>query len=338
MMNEIVINSESDVYELLEKLSNKNFDLNSYSINFNDWPVLTIKMTGPQFDSSITAPVMKAFIELQASMYGSFAMAIYGVPNPLKLSKEEKKELELIIKVEKGSSLFNVDAQQLLTNMVEKMNNEEIFSCFLVFIICYFGSSIWKKYLDNRKEERIADSKSKEQKALIEHLTFSTKEETKRTEILSNIVANNPKASTIFNLSDDAKGELLKRASSAETFEYQGVTVTGDVAEELGKNARKPSVDIRLDGLYRVLNVDSSDPNEFKVRIKNVQNSEEFTAIVQDNTLELAHIEAIQNGEWARKLVKMTINAKQRTKDNSIYNAKVIFAELPADIENVESN
>lgn len=335
-MNEILINNESDVYDLLEKLSDKNFKLDSHSINFNNWPVLTIRMTGPQFDSSITAPVMKAFIELQASIYRSFATAKYGVPNPSKLSKEEKKELELVIKVEKGSSIFNIDAEQLLTNMVEKMNSQEIVACVLVFIVAYFGSSIWKKYLDNRKEERIAESKSKEQKALIEHLTFSSKEETKRTEILSNIVINNPKASTIVALSDDAKAELLKRASSAETFEYQGVTVTGDVAEELGRNARKPSIDIRLDGLYRVLNVDSSDPNEFKVRIRNVRNSEEFTAVVQDNTLELAHIEAIQNGEWQRKLVNMTINAKQRTKDNTIYNAKVIFADLPQDIEDVE--
>ncbi len=52
----------------------------------------------------------------------------------------------------------------------------------------------------------------------------------------------------------------------------------------------------------------------------------------------MAHIQAIQNGEWARKLVNMTINAKQRTKDNTIYNAKVIFAELPTDIEEIESN
>ena len=91
------------------------------------------------------------------------------MPNPLKLSKEVKKELELVIKV-------------------EKMDGKGIVACVLVFIAIYFGSSIWKKYLDNRKEERIAESKSKDKKALIEYLTFLSKEETKRTEILSNIV------------------------------------------------------------------------------------------------------------------------------------------------------
>lgn len=345
MMNEIVINSESDVYELLEKLSDKSFDvttLNNLNLDFNGWPILQVRMVGQQFNSSITAPIMKAFLELQTSLYRSFATVKYGIPNPAKLSKDEKQMLELIVKVEEGSSKYKIDLQQLFENtcknLVDKMEPKHILIAVLSIAVLYFGDSAYKNYLDNRKEIRQLEIKDDEQKATLNHLKFVSQEETKRATIIAKLAVQNSHVQTIVALSEDAKAEFLKRGSTASVIEYQGIELTGDIAEELGKNARKPSIDIRLDGLYRVLNVDSSDPTEFKVKVRNVGNGEEFTAIVQDNTLERAHIQAIQNGEWERKLVNMTINAKQRTKDNTIYNAKVIFAELPADIEDVESN
>lgn len=344
-MNEIVINNESDVYKLLEILSDKSFDmtkLDNLNVDFNGWPILQVRMVGTQFNSSITAPVMKAFLELQKSLYRSFATAKYGVPSPAKLSKDEKQMLELIIKVEEGSSKFKIDLQQLLENtcknLVGKMESKHILIAVLSIAVLYFGDSAYKNYLDNRKEIRQQEIKNDEQKATLDHLKFVGQEETKRAKIMADLAVQNPRVQTIVALSEDAKAEFLKRGSTASIMEYQGVKLSGDIADELGKNARKPSIDIRLDGLYRVLNVDSSDPIEFKVKVRNVRNGEEFTAAVQVNTLKMAHIQAIQNGEWARKLVNMTINAKQRTKDNTIYNAKVIFAELPTDIEEIESN
>lgn len=240
--------------------------------------------------------------------------------------------LEMVIEVEKGSSKFNIDFQSILENacnkVAEKLESKHILIALLSFSVLYFGDSMYKNYLEDRKEARQVEAKNEEQRALISHLSFAQKEETERAKIMADLAAKNPRVHTIAELSKDTKAELLKRTAVADEVNLQGIEITGEEAEELAKNARQQAIEIRLDGKYRILNVDSSDPLEFKVKVRSLANGDEFTATVQDETVDMAHKLALQKGEWQRKSVELVINAKQRPKDNSIYAAKIIKAEI----------
>ncbi|EGT3626575.1 MULTISPECIES: hypothetical protein [unclassified Shewanella] len=325
----ITISSEDDAFNLLEAVRNGAIDLEGLEYKFEGWPKFSIRLQGEAYNSSITPPIMKAFLELQANIYRSYALTRYNSPNVRNLTAAERSELEIIVTVEQGSSLLGVDLQAILEkvsgDLVGKMEPKHLIVTILGIAVVWGGVSSYKSYLDNRVQIRQTESKTEEQKALIENLKFSTEQETERLKIIKEIIAENPKVANVADLADDTRAEMLKRAKDATTVEVQGVKLTGDEADELSKNARRKSEEIRLDGQYRILNVDSSNPDEFKVKLRCLSSGAEFVAKVQDRTLEGRHIEVLKNAEWQRVPVKLQINAKDL--DGQIKDAVVINAQ-----------
>ncbi|QUN06437.1 hypothetical protein KDN34_02945 [Shewanella yunxiaonensis] len=330
----LVISSEDEAFNLLQKLMSQSLTLSEEAIEFKGWPKMSIRLQGDEFKSSLTPSVMKAFIELQANIYKSYALTRYNSPNVRSLTQEEKKALEIVVTVSEGSSIFDVNLQNILekmaVDMVGKMEPEYVVTTVLGIALIWAGSAVVKHYLDKRTEVRQAEIKSEEQRAMIENLKFASEQETERTKLITELVVKNAQVANVASLADDSRAELLKRASGATTFELQGVEVTGEVASELSKNARRKSEEIRLDGKYRILSVDSSNPDEFKVKLRCLTSHVEFVARVQDKTLEGKHIEALKDGEWQRSPVTLQINAKDL--DGQIKEAVVINAKFePAD-------
>lgn len=329
----IKITSEDQVYELIESLKEKKFSIEGKELEFSGWPTLTMHLQGAGFDSTITPSLMKAFLDLQSGLYRSYAIARYNSPKITILSKEEKEALEIKVKVQPGSSIFSVDMQQLLEklchDLVGKMDPTQIIILVLGAGLIWAGQSVFKKYLDDRAQTRQAEIKSEEQRSLIEHLKFSQEQETERAKVMASIIQESPRLHTISNYAEAAKAELIKRSASADTLEIFGTELDTEVASELVKNSRNKSEDIRLDGMYRILNVDSSNPEAFKVKLKSLDSGDEFLARVQDRTLEKRHLDALQKGEWLRKAVKLQINAKLLNEE--IKHALVINAEFLAE-------
>ncbi|EMO6897618.1 hypothetical protein QDZ16_000095 [Pluralibacter gergoviae] len=337
-MAEVVIRNEDDAYALLERIVDKNINAEKLNIEFEGWPNLYVRLKGEQFESTITPTIMKAFIELQAGIHRAYATAAYGTPNAAKLTKSERQMLEIVVKVEPGSSIFTIDFQEMFEkvcgDLIGKMDGTQTLIAIICFALLYFGNSAYKNRLQTRKEIRSEEIKSEEQKALLDNMRFAQEQETERARIMANVAATNPRVHTIEALAQNTQAELLKRSATADSIEIQDIQLTGRQAEELAKNARKPVIDIRLDGLYRILSVDSTDPDGFKVKVRSRASGDEFIAVVQDETLDRAYKQALQRGEWQKKPVELIINAKQRTSDDSIYAAKIIKANLPESPDN----
>ncbi|HET9646182.1 MAG TPA: hypothetical protein VFP68_23150 [Burkholderiaceae bacterium] len=79
----------------------------------------------------------------------------------------------------------------------------------------------------------------------------------------------------------------------------------------LVQNARRESEEIRLDGVYRPLKLDWSDPSRFRVKVWNVESNLELDAVVQDDTLTGEYKAILQRAEWSRAPVRLQINAKR---------------------------
>ncbi|ATG75915.1 hypothetical protein AN401_11690 [Zobellella denitrificans] len=330
----LVIKSEEQAFELLEQLTAEGLDLQAQDIVFEGWPVITLHLRGEGFDSTITPPLMRAFLALQANIYRSYAIAKYNSPKASVLSNDEREGLEIAIRVEQGSSIFKIDLQQVLekfsSELVGKMDPKMLLTMVLGVAVVWGGTSSYKHYLDHRVKIRQEEAKSEEQQALIEHLKFSSEQETQRMQIMADVFQNNARLQSIADIAEDARTELVKRSAVAQDVTIQGIHVTGEEAGELVKNARNKSEEVRLDGDYRILNVDSSNPEEFKVKVKSLDSGDVFIAKVQDNTLERRYLDALQEGEWRRQPVRLRINARQLKGD--IKSALVIRAEL-AEIE-----
>ncbi len=308
---ELLITTEEQAYALIENY------LSGYSlpenISFDGWPNLTFKLEGENFNQSLTPSVMKGFIEMQSQINKSYALAKYGIPDPRKLTKEEREELEIKVTVEKGSSVLNVDIDGFLTKLAQelvgKMSPQEIMVTVISAALIWGGVSIFRRYLDNRKEVRLAEINKDGDKEHLRTMQTMSLEETKRTEIITRLMEQKPLVDNMDRMSYDAKNEMVKSFVRADKAVIDGVTIDSEMARELTTNARRRSTEMRIDGVYRIEEVNNTDPESFKVKVRNVRNDQRLTCIVQDVFLdESGHKAALQNAEWERKLVHLTIN------------------------------
>ncbi len=56
------------------------------------------------------------------------------------------------------------------------------------------------------------------------------------------------------------KTTMVKSFVRSDTAEIDGVTIDSETAKELVTNARRRSVEIRIDGVYRIEEVNNTDP------------------------------------------------------------------------------
>lgn len=315
MQNAIIIASERDAYNFLSAYLRKEWPGEIGAVKLDGWPRIVIHLDGPKYHATITPTVMKGFMALQKEIYRSLSIAKFNVPRTGRLTRQERRDLELEVKVSNGSSTYEVDVQTLLEKLIElsvgRMDSNDLMAVLITFGVLFFGTSAFKSYLENRRVVREQELKSDEQRKLIEALQFTTQQETERAKIITDLAKQNPRIENLRTYSEDARLALLRSVTSSDSAEIQGVEIDGDAAEVLAQNARVRSKQVRLDGLYRIQVVDSADPKEFRIKVLNVDSRESFVARVEDDSLAPENRGVLQHAEWSKKPVFLKINAKE---------------------------
>ncbi|KMK08164.1 hypothetical protein ABW06_24800 [Pluralibacter gergoviae] len=325
---EILVTTEEQAYQLIESYMAGN--ALPEHISFDGWPNLSFRLEGENFNQSLTPSVMKGFIEMQAQINRAFALAKFGIPDPRKLTKEDREELEIKVEVKKGSSLLTVDLNGFLTKLshelVGKMSAQEIMVTVISAALIWGGVSIFRRYLDNRKEVRLAELNKDGDKENLRTLQSMSEEETKRIQIMANFMKEKPLLDNMDRMAYDAKSEIVKSFTRADKTEIDGITIDAETAKDLTTNARKRSAEMRIDGIYRIEEVNNTDPEAFKVKVRNVKDGQRLTCLVQDIFLdESGNKEALQQAEWERKPVHLSINAKHI--DGDIKSAIILYVK-----------
>jgi len=339
-MDEMIIRSEDDAFYWIKRYLDNELDESQIGeVKLEGWPKLSIRLTGKKFDQSLTPSVMKGFIDLQNAINRAVALEKTGVPDPRKLSKEERDEIEIQIRVEKGSSILEVNFQELITTLgvkaVGTMDPVTLTVTILGLAAVWGSTTAFKGYLQHRKEVRETEVKSESEREHLSTMRFLSERESERAKMLVDLAAQLSSVDNSARFADDARGEILKRFATAQTTEIDGVVLDDDLAKELTKNARRKSEDVRLDGEYRVLRNDTTDSEAFKVRLENSRTGAVIDARVQDDSLTTPIKSAIQVAEWSRTTVNLKVNAKSL--DGTIKNAVVIGLVVQDEPESPQS-
>ena len=325
----LIVSTDEQAYAALKAILEG--QVLAHDLVLDDWPSLRIRLTGEKFHNSLTPSVMKGFVDLQNAVYRSYATAKYGVPDIRKLSPEERSSLEIVVEVEEGSSILEVDFQELLetlfTQVGARMEPVHLITIVLSLGLLWAGKESYKSYLSQRKTIRMAELRTDERRAELEHVASLSVQETERARILVQAAQREPALHNISRQAYDAKTDLIKSLSSADTIEIDGIDITGEAARELVINARRKSSEIRLDGNYRILRVDTSQPAEFRVRISNAETGARIDATVKDDILNAESRTSLQAAEWNRTPIFLGINAKSL--DNTIKDAVVVQVGAP---------
>lgn len=97
--NELNISSEADAFKLIEKALQHQIGDQPCKLNFENWPILTIKLEGEGYNSTITSDMAGALVTLQHTMDRSYARLVHDLGDARRLSHEERDELKFKAKV-----------------------------------------------------------------------------------------------------------------------------------------------------------------------------------------------------------------------------------------------
>lgn len=299
-------------WAVLQNALSGDFDEKHLILSFTEWVSINIKLEGEGYSSNITPRVMAGFIELQKSINRATARIIYNEDNTHRLTDDERRSVELVVKVSQGSSKFDIDLSKILGQLIDKvgakMSGRELVVVIMTIALLYGGNTAWKSYLDSMAEE----SKTQIPVKLSEL-------ENKRLVTLKEILAERPALKETKEDIIDANHRILKGATEATTVQVQGHSISGNQAHELVKTKRERSKDVHLDANFRVLAVDTTHSDIVKVRLRS--SGEEFSAQFKDDSLNTQQIQILKDRLISRELVRIKINA-------SMLREKYVSAEI----------
>ncbi|BCH58949.1 hypothetical protein [Agrobacterium vitis] len=347
----ITISSEDDAWRVLSDILNDKIDAEDVELDFGDaaWAKVHLNFKGDIFHQTVTASMMRGIVEYQAAFYRTAALLIKDDARVNRLTDQEKDDLELIFKVEEGSSELNADAAEQLKGVlgkcVDKMGSKQVFATALVVALLFFGSPQVANYLNNDVEKTRIETAFKEETARIEAETkrqeiASTErrdtlqvikdlvqENKRKTDLLEQAYKESAAAKHVGELNREAVGEIIRNSSKADEITIQGVTLQQNLIREITRSQRSSSQDVTIQDEFQVVGVVSEDDYSFVVRLQRVSTGEIIVATLDDPLLSARHHKAIQQAEWKRAAVVVKISA--RKVGDSYKDAKILRAFTP---------
>lgn len=327
------IADEDSAWELIT-LATQNTDFEEIKeikeIKFNKWPFVNIDIKGKQYNSSLTAANMRGLVELQNTVYRSYALVHYNSADPRKLTNEEKKELELVFNVSKGSSGITGSLDKALQSLADGMVNVMEPHHYIIIVLgsglLWAGSTCWRTWMQNQKDIKMAELDA-------ETRSFASQQENERMEIFAKATKERPILSPLQENAEEMYNTVFKSVSDCDSVSVAGVDdIKGDTVRTLTRSTRTKAKEVQLNGAYKILKVDSSKIDTFKVEVHNLESGRVFTATLQDTfVVRGKNKDLLQQAEWGRKPIYLQVNARDLR--GSITGATIIGVEEIEDDE-----
>lgn len=306
-MTIIKISSEEQAFDYLKKALRQQLTDEPIEVVFDNWPIITLKLEGKGYDSTITSEMAGSLVELQQALNRTFARAVHNAPTARTLTLEEKKEIQFKAKVEKGSSLVTIDlgdyAQKIGLAITDKMTPEMLTITILGLAIAAGATISYKAFLKNRTEQLDAVTDAKK-------LISLSQEETKRLEIFADAMNKNPMLKNANEDFDVARHEMVKSVSDAKSISINNVELDNASAKAIASTSRTSSIQIQANGNYYIREIKWLT-DEALLTLEDIGTKRTFKAAFNDTSLKPNELAIIKEKEWSRGVVYLSINATE---------------------------
>ncbi|HWX01451.1 hypothetical protein [Collimonas sp.] len=307
MVDRVTVSSEQDAFDLLKRAINDELS-DQLVLKFDNWPKLTVTLKGSGYDSTITPSLMQAMIDLQHGINRTYSKLIYDHPDSRHLKDAERQQLEFKAKVEQGSSVVEINladfAQKLASELVGKMEPSQIVILGVVGASLWAATSMFKHYVSTQAKHKEAEIDADK---LIKLSTL----ETERLSIVTQALQMQPRLVSVEKDAQLTSMSFLKGISDADSIDVNGIKLTNDEVRKVISTSRSESSEIQLNGNYRILSVDTSKEDEIKIKIRHLEKARDFWAKFKDNSLDKEHVRALQDAEWSKTPVYLSVNATE---------------------------
>lgn len=325
----VTINSEEDAWKTLRDLLEGRLKLDkNEKIVLGDWVKTSVYIPGKRYDSALSAYMMQGWVETQRALYRSYALVSHGEPDARKLTDEERDKLELVVTVHSGSSdqeaaLTDI-IKEVLSGAIDKMDPTTIAIVVISLALIWAGQSVWRTWITDRKEERIAETNSKAMLKALETIQVAVSGDAEKSKLLEKAMKKQPVLAELKEEADVSRMGLIKHNSTVNA-QINGVPLPSEGANSLVKSSRTSPEEERKDGAYKILKVDTTVADGFRVYIESIDGGETFQADVQEVLSSLSDRKLIQEAEWSKVPVQLQVNA--RVKRGTVVSALILRAD-----------
>ncbi|MFV8258264.1 hypothetical protein ACNQKP_10670 [Bdellovibrio bacteriovorus] len=298
---DIKLTNENQAWDLIKQLSTNTFDTKGARISFEDFPIVRIKYEGPSFNGTVSTRLCDVIYELQYEVNRIYALAVYGDETHL-LSKDEKEQLEIFVKVAEGSSDLIANLGKAFNKMVEegmkRMESKHIaivLTTATVSLGGYFIADRYFQYKEAANKEAVTQT--------------MTTQETERLKIIRDIVAEKPAVEAAISAGKSLGDKAVKAIKPDETVEKEGEKLNYADVREKFKRTRNTPEEIEFTGLYYVKEVKVSEHGEFFATLESTESGEICTAKIAGTESRLK--DGILSALGSRQSIGLTIQGRQ---------------------------
>jgi len=228
------IENDSQALEFLQKSLEGKYDSDVVELNFDNWPQFQINVKGNRYNSTLPTSLMRSLVELQTHLNRVYSEVIYG-KSARSLTLEERNNLEIVFKVEQGSSAVFADISGFFTEMgktaMEKMTGTQVVMLVLGASTLLAGSSSYVSYLNNIEKSEA---------------------EANRHEITLELIKQQPKLLQIQSDQVAMFTNILRSVPDAESVTLNEIVINKDQLSEITKIERNSKELMRIDDLYNI--------------------------------------------------------------------------------------
>ncbi len=201
---------------------------------------IRILFTGDRFESSLPTSAMLGLLGIQDLIYEVYRQT---KPQGTRITQEEKRRLELVVKIEKGSTDVNIDVNEVLKHMT----GDQILIGVGILTFAWIVVTIGKQLIVNNSKKKLAE---------IEQMKKAETEVSKRA--LYQTFENMFQGVTNF------RDGFVKRLAATDAREIDvGETKTTPAAIAAGipptKRPRKEQTDKVFTGEFKIVRIDIDD-------------------------------------------------------------------------------
>lgn len=297
----VVITSEADAWAALERATSGEGFPDGVELVFHNWPTFQLDIKGRDWYSTVPTRVMTPLLDVQKDINRAYTSIRYNDFNLRKLKDEERDELEVVVEVGKGSSIFNADLWKQFSHMAEaaigRMNGNQIVIAVLGVAIAIVAPVMYRAWLASRQKEKE-----------IENRVQLSQQETERLKVFADAVKARPSLQTVREDMQATHNRLLKTVKAGDSVIMKGVELQSDEVEVLVQPERERAQDIFIEGVFVVLGNRTDKSDGFRITVKRLSDQLTLNA---DVPLELPYEQQqlIQQAEWSKGRIKLWITA-----------------------------
>lgn len=321
----LYIRSEDDAWRVLRHAMEQGGDIpDNIDIVFQGWPTYDLNIKGKDWHSTVPTRVMGPLLEVQKDLHRAYTSVRYGSSNLRKMTEEDREKLELVIGVKKGSSEFDAELWNQLSEIGKaaagKMTGTEIVITVVALGLVYTGGVVVKHWISTRLQEKEAEQQVE-----------LSKQETERVKLITDAMGMKPVIQELMDNSIISQSKILNTLKPGDRVTTAGVSLSSEEAKAVAHTERAASEDVDIRGVFRVLANDASKGAGFRIKVERVSDGMLLSAEVPID-LDIDQRTLIQKAEWSKGMELVSLHITGSMLRGNVHNAVVYSAIAPTAI------